>query len=210
MKSDVKLIELLFFIVIILGIIFALRITFLKDVKFFPHNKNLATDNTLTETNVNRSSPNNSALSNSNEKKSDKTTKYSNYSSITESNRNTNRTTKRNDWLSSFLSFLISFIVLIALYYIYKNYSYSTGLLVYSIYSIIVSCLQNGFRIMPILLSVVVALIETSISYWAYKKSNSFRGFIGRLFLVGGGIIIALIVLFTIISMASGNNGILR
>ena len=207
MKSDVKLIELLFFIVIILGIIFALRITFLKDVSFFPHNKNLATDNTLNETNVNRSSPNNSALSNSNEKKTEKTTKYSNYSSITESNRN--RNTNRNDLPLSFLSFLISFIVLIALYYIYKNYSYSTGLLVYSIYSIIVSCLQNGFRIMPILLSVVVALIETSISYWAYKKSNSFRGFIGRLFLVGGGIIIALVVILTIIYMASSNNGIL-
>ena len=81
-------------------------------------------------------------------------------------------------------------------------------LFIYSIYSIILSCLQNGFRILPIILSIIVALIETGISYWAYKKSESFLGFIGKLLLLGGGIVIGLIVLLTIISMASGNNGI--
>ena len=204
MKSDVKLIEILFLLVIILGIIFALRITVLKDVSFLPHNKNLATDAAPIETNANTSPSKNSVFSNNNEKKSERVTKYSKSDAIKESSKNEGK----NKLFSSFLSLLISFIVLVALYYIYKNYSYTTGLFIYSIYSIILSCLQNGFRILPIILSIIVALIETGISYWAYKKSESFLGFIGKLLLLGGGIVIGLIVLLTIISMASGNNGI--
>lgn len=106
-------------------------------------------------------------------------------------------------------SLIIGLLILSALYYIFKKYNFTTGLIAYSTYAIISSCIQNGFRFSYIFSAFIVALIETIISYIVYTKSNSFRSFLGKLLLVGVVIFVVLVILGVIIAMINGNNGIL-
>ena len=117
---------------------------------------------------------------------------------------------KKNGIFSSIFSLIIGFVCLVALYYIFKQYNYKTGLMAYTIYAIISTTIQNGFHFVTMFFAFIIALVETSICYAVYTKSNSFLGFLGRLLLVGFGIIVTFIVLGTAIAMIGGNNSILR
>ena len=209
MDSDLKLIGILSLLVVILGIVFTLRITIFKDVGISSSNANLTTDNNLiSETNINSSSTTNNTLGINNEKN-----ELSEREEIVERANKASKELQKYEEKQAILSFLpsliIALIVLFALYYIFKKYNFTTGLIAYSTYAIISSCIQNGFSFSSFFLAFIVALIETIISYVVYTKSNSFRAFLGKLLLVGLVIVVTLVILGTIIAMINGNNGIL-
>lgn len=217
MNSDLKLIGILSLLVVILGIIFTLRITIFKNVGISSPNANLTTANTLVSendinsistTNAYSNTTTNNALDINNEKN-----ELSEREEIAERANKASKELKKYEKKQAILSFLpsliIAIIVLFALYYIFKKYNFTTGLIVYSTYAIISSCIQNGFSFSSIFLAFIVALIETIISYVVYTKSNSFRSFLGKLLLVGLVIVVVLVIFGTIIAMINGNNGIL-
>lgn len=218
MKSDLKLIGILSLIVIILGIALTLRITIFKDDGLSSQNTNLATTNTLvSETDIGSTSTTNTYLNTTTNNDLDITNESLEREELTERAKKATKKLQdyekkeqvKNGILYTLSSLIIAFLVLSALYYIFKKYNFTTGLIAYSMYAIISSCIQNGFHFLTIFLAFIVALIETIISYVVYTKSNSFRAFLGKLLLVGIGIFVILVILGTVIAMINGNNGIL-
>ena len=221
MESDSKLIGILSLLVVILGIAFTLRITIFKDDGLSSTNTNLATTNTLlnvTETNsISTTNTYSNTTTNNNLDITNEKNELSEREEFTERAKKASKELQnyekkeqvKNGILYTLSSLIIAFLVLSALYYIFKKYNFTTGLIAYSTYAIISSCIQNGFHFSTIFLAFIVALIETIISYVVYTKSNSFRAFLGKLLLVGLVIFVVLVILGTIIAMINGNNGIL-
>lgn len=215
MDSDLKLIGILSLLVVILGIVFTLRITIFKDDGLSSPNTNLATTNTVvSETNIDSintysNTTTNNDINNTKEGLEREAIKNRVNEANEEIRKYENEKQVKNGILYILSSLIIAFLILSALYYIFKKYNFTTGLIAYSTYAIISSCIQNGFRLSYIFLAFIVALIETIISYIVYTKSNSFRSFLGKLLLVGVAIFVVLVILGTIIAMINGNNGIL-
>lgn len=215
MDSDLKLIGILSLLVVILGIVFTLRITIFKDDGLSSPNTNLATTNTVvSETNIDSintysNTTTNNDINNTKEGLEREAIKKRVNEANEEIRKYENEKQVKNGILYILSSLIIAFLILSALYYIFKKYNFTTGLIAYSTYAIISSCIQNGFRLSYIFLAFIVALIETIISYIVYTKSNSFRSFLGKLLLVGVVIFVVLVILGTIIAMINGNNGIL-
>lgn len=218
MNSDIKLIGILSLIVVILGVVFTLRITIFKDVGLSSQNTNLATTNTLlyetgidsistTNTYSNTTTSNDSEITNELLEREEHTERAKKASKELQNYEKKEQV--KNGILYILSSLIIAFLVLSALYYIFKKYNFTTGLIAYSAYAIIASCIQNEFRFSSIFLAFIVALIETIISYIVYTKSNSFRSFLGKLLLVGVVIFVVLVIIGTIIAMINGDNGIL-
>lgn len=218
MDSNLKLIGTLSLLVVILGIVFTLRITIFKEVGISSPNANLTTANTLiSENDINSISTTNAYKNTTTSNDSDITNELLEREELTERAKKASKGLQnyekkeqvKNGILYILSSLIIALLVLSALYYIFKKYNFTTGLIAYSAYAIIASCIQNGFRFSSIFLAFIVALIETIISYIVYTKSNSFRSFLGKLLLVGVVIFVVLVILGTIIAMINGNNGIL-
>lgn len=215
MDSDLKLIGILSLFVLILGNVFTLRPTILNDVEISSANAKLTTANILiSETDINSISTTDKYLNTINTL--DITNGKNELLEHEEIVERTNKVSKefqkyekKQVIFSSLSSLIIALIILFVLYCIFEKYSFATGLIVYSMYAIISSCIQNGFSFSSIFLSFIVALIETIITYVVYTKSNSFRNFLGKLLLVGMVIVIIIVILGTVIAIINGNNGIL-
>lgn len=221
MDSDFKLIGILSLIVIILGIIFTIRITIFKDDGFLSPNTNLATtDTSVSETDINSISTTNNDINNTKEwlereneineeMRKDELEREEMRKKSKEFNEELRKYENKQQVKSGILYILLLLIILSILYYIFKNYSFKTGLIAYSTYAIILSCIQNGFHFLTIFLSLIVALIVTTITYIVYTKSKSFLNFVLKILLVGIGIFVILVILRIVISMINGNSGIL-
>lgn len=237
MDSDFKFIGILTVIVLILGIIFTLKITIFKSDGLSSLDANLAITNTEVTENeidsvatINTNTTTNNNINNTKEEierenankrlneineqyRKDKLEMEENTKKANEANEKIkkyeNKQQTKNGVLYILSSLIIPVIILLALYYIFKNYNFKTGLLVYSTYTIIASCIQNGFHFLTIFLALIVAIIETSISYVVYTKSKSFLNFLLKLFLVATIIIVIIVIIGTVIAMNNGNNGIL-
>ncbi len=107
------------------------------------------------------------------------------------------------------ISLIISIVMLYVLYYIFENYNFTTGLIVNCIYVTIISIINNGYSTLNILISIIIAIIETIILCKIYSKSNSFGDFFVKVLLFGFVIIIILTIISFIIASITGSNSIL-
>ena len=84
------------------------------------------------------------------------------------------------------IELIAAVLVLFALCWIFEH----AGLKVAIIFSLIdhmaIMYFNNmEFSLVNIIIGIVVTVVETSILYAVYRKSNSFLGFLGRSFLLG-------------------------
>ena len=211
MDSDMKLIWILTLLILIFGTFFIIRITVFKDEGISTTTANIAETNTLTNENSNILNGNtytNNNLNITSEKSTNDSKKYSNKSSKYESDTNA---TKINKIAVAILSLIFSIIMLYILYNIFEKYNFKTGLVAYSVYSLIATLIKNGPNIMAILFVLILGAIQTLIAYVVYTKSKSFFDFFWKLFFITLLIMIIFgLVAGFVVAFMSKNNGILR
>ena len=211
MDSDMKLIWILTLLILIFGTFFIIRITVFKDEGISTTTANIAETNTLTNENSNILNGNtytNNNLNITSEKSTNDSKKYSNKTSKYESDKNA---TKINKIAVAILSLIFSIIMLYILYNIFEKYNFKTGLVAYSVYSLIATLIKNGPNIMAILFVLILGAIQTLIAYVVYTKSKSFFDFFWKLFFITLLIMIIFgLVAGFVVAFMSKNNGILR
>lgn len=211
MDSDMKLIWILTLLILIFGTFFIIRITVFKDEGISTTTANIAETNTLTNENSNILNGNtytNNNLNITSEKSTNDSKKYSNKSSKYESDTNA---TKIKKIAVAILSLIFSIIMLYILYNIFEKYNFKTGLVAYSVYSLIATLIKNGPNIMAILFVLILGAIQTLIAYVVYTKSKSFFDFFWKLFFITLLIMIIFgLVAGFVVAFMSKNNGIPR
>ena len=211
MDSDMKLIWILTLLILIFGTFFIIRITVFKDEGISTTTANIAETNTLTNENSNILNGNtytNNNLNITSEKSTNDSKKYSDKTSKYESDKNA---TKINKIAVAILSLIFSIIMLYILYNIFEKYNFKTGLVAYSVYSLIATLIKNGPNIMAILFVLILGAIQTLIAYVVYTKSKSFFDFFWKLFFITLLIMIIFgLVAGFVVAFMSKNNGILR
>lgn len=211
MDSDMKLIWILTLLILIFGTFFIIRITVFKDEGISTTTANIAETNTLTNENSNILNVNtytNNNLNITSEKSTNDSKKYSNKTSKYESDKNA---TKINKIAVAILSLIFSIIMLYILYNIFEKYNLKTGLVAYSVYSLIETFIRNGFNFKAIFFVLILGVIQTLIAYVVYTKSKSFFDFFWKLFFITLLIMIIFgLVAGFVVAFMSKNNGILR
>ena len=112
----------------------------------------------------------------------------------------------------SIVTFLISAYIT---YCLFQKYGFKAAWAVTFCIEIIGTFIQNKASlagatiIFAILFVAITSLITTGLEYFVFKRSNSFGGYVGGLFLMGLVVALILVVIGVIIGMIIGSSGIL-
>lgn len=98
--------------------------------------------------------------------------------------------------LSLIFTIAISIAVLYLVYWLLQKYDFKVVFAVQVLLTIISNGLDgfSGFNVLSLLGSVIGSAISTAVYVWAYKRTNSFGGFLGTVLLIGVIVYFVLIV----------------